>query len=288
VIVRNEGDVHMNMGTLARDKGFLRGIVNTDFSIPDWVSAGELCLELMPNFRSSDAELRDELSYTILENILKRESFTPQELEMLLAVSVSEDYLFWRIGECGTDSVFARAFSILVVAAIIGIDASRKLLRPDQIQHTTKTVMDYIHLERDYRGYVEHKGWAHSVAHMSYALTTCTHHPFTTAEERTEILDRIFELATLTVPLTYMEADHLSRVVFCMIRDEHIDIEYLHSWIKRFDLELDRTSEMVLRNVNASDLLKSLYFLLHWEQSNHVLASTISEQVKKLNIFYRF
>lgn len=278
----------MNLGTLVTDKGFLQGIINTDFSIPDWISPGTLCLELMPNLRSSDAELRDELSYAILEHILRRELFTAEEWSKLLDVSVSKDYLFYGIGECGTDTVFARAFAILVVAAIIGIDAARNsLLRPDQIHQTTKTVMEYIRLERDYRGYVEHKGWAHSVAHMSYALDSCAHHPFTTVEERMEILDRIYELATLPAPLTYMEADHLSRVVFRMIRDELIEIEYVHAWIKRFDLELDQTGEMVLRNVNASDFLKSLYFLLTWEGSDHVLARTISDQIKKLNIFYR-
>jgi hypothetical protein len=277
----------MNLGTLATDKGFLRRIINTDFSIPGGISAATLCLELMPNLRSSDGELRDELSYAILERILKRESFTAEEWSMLLDVSVSKDYLFYGIGECGTDTVFARAFAILVVAAIIGIDAARKsLLRPDQIHQTTKTVMEYIRLEHDYRGYVEHKGWAHTVAHMSYALDSCAHHPFTTVEERMEILDRIYELVTLPVPLTYMEADHLARVVFRMIRDELIEIDYVHAWIKRFDFELDRTDEAVLRNVNASDFLKSLYFLLTWERLDHVLASTISQQIKKLNVFY--
>lgn len=278
----------MNYGQLMTDKEFLRGIMNTDFGVPDGYSAVELCLHLMPNLRSSDAELRDELSYTILENVLRSESFTPPEWERLLEVAVSEDYLFWHIGECDTDTVFARAFAILIVAVIIGIDARKKLLCADEVQHANRTVIEYVRRERDYRGYIEHKGWAHSVAHMSYALDSCAHHPFTTVEERKEMLDGIFKLTTSPTPLTYMEADHLARSVFRMIEDELIDMEFFHDWVQKFDLELGRLGESVLQNENASNLLKSLYFLLHWEQSNPSLANIVSQQIKKMNVFYRF
>ncbi|MCF8568550.1 DUF2785 domain-containing protein [Alicyclobacillus tolerans] len=278
----------MNLDTLATNKKFLRDIIRNDFQISESVNATELCLKLMPNLHSIDAEFRDELSYGVLANLLERESFTVQEWSEILAVSVSDDYLFWGIGQYDTDTVFARAFAILIVAVIVEFDAVRGLLRPEQVHQTTETVLDYVRRERDYRGYVDGKGWAHSVAHMSYALDSCAHHPSTTKEERMAILDSIFELATLPAPLSYMEADHLSRVVFRMIKDEQVTAEELHPWIERFSLELDRTGETVLRNGNASDLLKSLYFLLTWEQPNHPLINIISAQIKKMNIFYRY
>lgn len=279
----------MTIRTLATDKEFLRGIVNNGFRIPDSINLRELAVALMPNLRSSDGELRDDLSYTILSQILKRESFTTEDLSEILASSISEEYLFWGIGQCDTDTVFARTFAVLIVAEIVEFDAAvRQLLGPKQIHRTVEAVLDYTKRERDYRGYVDDdKGWAHSVAHMSYALDSCAHHPLTTQEERVEILDSIFTLATLPAALTFMEADHLSRVVFRMIKDKQVSTDQLSIWIKRFDLELDRTGKTVLKNVNASDFLKSLYFLLSWEQPNHALMSVISEQIKRLNIWYR-
>lgn len=278
----------MSISNLVTDKDFLRDIIHSDFRIPDSIPAAELCFALMSNLHSIDGELRDDLSYGILVNLLEKKPFTAQEWSDMLAVAVSDDYLFWGIGQSGTDTVFARAFAILIVAAILEFDAVSRLLSPDLVQQTTQSVLDYIRSERDYRGYVDGKGWAHSVAHMSYALDSCAHHPATTKEERMAILDGIFELATLPVPLNYMEADHLSRVVFRMIKDEQVTVENLRSWIERFNLPLDRTGETVLQNGNASDFLKSMYFLLTWEQPNYPLISLISGQIKDLNLFYRF
>lgn len=278
----------MDIRTLVTDKDFLRGIVNKNFCIPDSINPSELCQELMSNLRSTDGELRDDLSYAILSRLLKEASFTAEDWSNMLATSISEEYLFWGIGQYDTDTVFARTFAVLIVAAIVEFDVVRKFLSPEQVHQTTRSVLDYIKRERDYRGYVDAKGWAHSVAHISYALDSCAHHSFTTQDERMEILDGIFTLATLPVALTYMEADHLSRVVFRMIKDEQVSPEQLSTWIKRFDLELDRTGKTVLENVNASDFLKSLYFLLLWEQPYHPLMSVISGQIKRLNIWFRY
>jgi len=279
------------MGThiLSADKDFLRRIVDHDFTIPNNViSAYELAFALMPNLRSPDPELRDELSYSILARIIQVGMLSAKELEELLFLSMSEGFLVAGIGERDTDTVFTRCFAILIVAAIVEADAEARLLSPEQIHHTTSIALDYARRERDHRGFIDGKGWAHSVAHTADALDSCAHHPVTTTEERIAILEVIAELATLPEPLTYMEDDRLAFPVLRMVQGEQVELDYLHSWVCRFDIDIAPPKETTLRHVNAENFLRSLYFLLHWEQPNHPLLGTLADQLKHLNVFYRY
>lgn len=216
---------------LGADKAFLRSIVERDFTIPNNViSVSELAFALMPNLRSPDPELRDELSYSILERIIQVGMLSANELKELLLLSISEEFLFASIGDRDTDTVFTRGFAILIVAAILEADAKTRLLSPEQIHHTTNIVLDYSRRERDHRGFVDGKGWAHAVAHTADALDSCAHHPVTNNEERIGILEVIAELATLPESLTYMEDDRLAFPVLRMVQGEQVEMDCLHSW----------------------------------------------------------
>ncbi|MDF9581839.1 DUF2785 domain-containing protein, partial [Bacillus paranthracis] len=51
----------------------------------------------------------------------------------------------------------------------------------------------YTNLETDFRGYIENKGWAHCLAHVSDAFTEIVHNTYTTFEggARLELMKRV-------------------------------------------------------------------------------------------------
>lgn len=119
---------------------------------------------------STDSELRDQLIYTsFYQLIIESNLMEPQLLTELLDICISE-LMFKGVGEKDTDSVFTRAFTTLLVALILYKDNLENFLSQDKINNVKEKVMKYIYLEKDVRGYVAEKGWAHSMAHAADAV----------------------------------------------------------------------------------------------------------------------
>lgn len=278
----------MRTDLIAQDRNFLHSFVKGDAVIPNMIKPSEVAIALMPNLRTTDPELRDELSYSALAKILQTGELSSADMEHLLRLAKSEDYLLAGIGEVETDTVFGRSFATLIIAAIIEVDIECGLLSPLIIHETTRAMLNYAQAERDHRGFVDGKGWAHSVAHTADALDSCAHHPVTTLDERIEILEVIMELATMSEPLTYLEDDRLAYPVLRMIKSEQISVDYVQTWVRKFDTSNFSSKEGMLRSSNMQHFLRSLHGLILWECSDCPLLDTISAQLKSLNVFYRY
>lgn len=127
---------------------------------------------LLPWIASTDGELRDDLVYTALCDIFEAETLQQGELEWVLAELVSDRYLFHGLGPTDGDDVFRRSFSLLVIDAILETQPARHM--PGRtLQQVWNAYRDYVTRENDLRGYVDGKGWAHSLAHgadVAYSL----------------------------------------------------------------------------------------------------------------------
>ena len=71
-----------------------------------------------------------------------------------------------------TDSVFRRSFSALILGECIARDNKRPLVPGRQGARVGRPVATWLLRERDLRGFVPGKGWAHAVAHGADALGT--------------------------------------------------------------------------------------------------------------------
>lgn len=192
------------------------------------------------------------------------------------------------IGEQDTDTVFTRSFAVLITAALVGVDSKRRILPEQLVRQAANSVINYARREWDHRGYVDHKGWAHSLAHTADALDSCAQHPTITMKERITILETIAEMVMLPEPLTYLEDDRLAFPVYRIIHAKQVSQEFLQSWMSRFEIDDIHSNQAALRHVNAQHFLRSLYFLLQWEQPNHPLIEVIVNRLKRLNIYYRY
>ena len=81
---------------------------------------------------STDPELRDDIAYIVYANWLKREMYSREELKSHVEKLLSN--IDKGIGETDLDTVFLRAFSILLLAEIVHNDNKKPIMEKDQIE----------------------------------------------------------------------------------------------------------------------------------------------------------
>ena len=114
-----------------------------------------------------DGELRNDLVYCVLVEWILRDVLTPEEAHDIFVIALDEKHIFNGLGEIG-DKVFGRTFSVEVVACIIY--KHREFLSDSDILTAFNAVLKFFNEDRDVRGYVEGKSWAHGAAHGADAL----------------------------------------------------------------------------------------------------------------------
>ena len=92
---------------------------------------------------------------------------------------VQEDYLYYGLASLELIRFSHVPFSVLVIAAIIEYDVKKKVLDPDIMRYTVHKVIHYMMEEKDTRGFIQEKGWAHAIAHGADALDALAKHPLT-------------------------------------------------------------------------------------------------------------
>ncbi|WP_428832389.1 DUF2785 domain-containing protein [Caldifermentibacillus hisashii] len=100
-----------------------------------------------------------------------------KQMIFILETCLDDNHLFYTINEKNTDSVLTRSFSALVITEIIKKDAKANFLSESHLKKSVSSCFSYLYQEKDIRGYVENKGWAHSIAHSSDLLEAIISHP---------------------------------------------------------------------------------------------------------------
>src|SRR3972149_298850 len=150
------------------DKQFWLDIRENKFALPAGHSTGLLTEELFSYLESTDPELRDLIAYETFANWLEQGLYTTDELRAYILRLILN--LQNELGERDTDSVFTRAFSMLFLAEIVHYDNQHPFLDKDEALNILAKGLNYLEEEKDPRGYVPEKGWAHALAHTSDLL----------------------------------------------------------------------------------------------------------------------
>ena len=109
---------------------------------------------------------------------IRNEGLIVEQSVGLLKTCLDDEHLYLNITHNGpSDDVFTRSFSALVIALILGKNRENKNFPEALILETIQRSVDYLKLEKDYRGFVHEKGWAHAVAHGSDLLAEAIAHP---------------------------------------------------------------------------------------------------------------
>ena len=265
----------------------MRQMPQADYALPLGIPPGDFAREVASYLRSSDPELRDTLAYGILVHILEERLLTETDVKELLELVIGPDYLYRQIGESQGDGVFGRSFSALIIGAIVEIDAEKPLLSLSVIQQSFNALLDYITKERDFRGLVKGKGWAHAAAHTADALAAFAIHPTLGREKYPKILSAISHLAKVPHPLNYLEDDRLAFAALTVIqRANWVDLDW-SSWLKTFNVKTGGSQHDALRHANAGHFLRALYFLLRFEEPEHYSLNSLYDAIKGIHPHYQ-
>ncbi len=248
--------------------------------------AWPLAEALLENFGSTDPQLRDTLSYILMDRLIEEGLLTRGERVALLKAALDDCHLFARIGESGTDSVFRRSFSVLVVPMVLGSDLGTRELPEDLVVWALDRVLAYARAERDWRGYVPDKGWAHAVAHTADALEIAGRHPKTPTTRMSDVLSVIHHLATVPYPLGYREDDRLAFAAYQLMQSGRLSADAIQAWLDSFQLLIGPDDQAeTLGDANAEHFLRSLYFRFRAKDREHAWLDPIHAALDRFDIF---
>ncbi|HEY7355343.1 MAG TPA: DUF2785 domain-containing protein [Ktedonobacterales bacterium] len=213
------------------DKAFWQGIIDADYAAPSEHTPTDLTSELLALLGSTDSYLRDATAYPILEAWISRDLYTADELRAL-AGQLSEN-LKLGLGERGTDTVFLRAFSALVLAEIVYHHNKHPFFEEADVRQIFENALAYYPAEQDLRGYVSGLGWAHAVAHGADLLYVLAENNYLSASD----LERIMQaLATQIAPpvahaYLYNEDQRITRAVLAALKRDLLTLPFLSAWL---------------------------------------------------------
>lgn len=219
----------------AHGREYWRSIAKNHYAVPAGQDAFPLALELSAYLGSTDAELRDDLAYSILSTwIAEQRRFSPEQLIILLEK--------WRtnlgagIGEVGTDSIFLRSFSVIGLAALAERDLKDPFLGRERFETLLENGLDYLRDERDLRGFDEKKGWMHATAHTADLLASLAGNRLFTRKGQERVLAAIAErLATAGEIYTHGEQGRLANVAATIVSRPDFDDTLWRAWVTDID-----------------------------------------------------
>lgn len=238
-----------------------------DFRVPDDLPLADLTEELTVMLGDTDPARRDGMAYPTLATWVERGIY--DDLLPGLGDGMSMG-LTTGLGERGTDSVFRRSFSALVLAECIARDNTRPLVLGGKVLQWGDAIATWMLREQDLRGFVPGKGWAHAVAHGADALGRLAASPHLGHAELTVVLDVVADRLLLPVeqPFAHGEPDRLVDTTMAVLRRGTVPLTVLEPWVNRiaagaspFSRE-PATLDPFLPTAAAQEFLRSLYLRL--------------------------
>jgi hypothetical protein len=141
-------------------------------------------------------------------------------------------------------------------------------LSSEILQSTLQKITNYLRLEKDLRGYVRGKGWAHAVAHTSDALDEFVQCNEIGRTDLIGILNLIAEVASTEKSVyTCGEDERLVFAVSNAFKREELTTTEKVAWLETFILQVQEAGPMpdpegYQKFINIKHFLRTLYFYI--------------------------
>ena len=224
------------------NKQTLQSIVDNEFAVPNGERAEDLLPELIDALGSTDPIVR-ERSMDVLDAWGTEGRLSDGTL-IDLGTRMADD-LSRGLGEAGTDSVFRRSYAALILSLSLGADqlfdagmvAGRTgYLTPELVRPWLEAALSSLRSERDMRGFVDAKGWAHAIAHMSDALCQFARSPHVSSNQQRAILEAIADRLMTPVDSVFVqdEGGRLMRVAYHLLLRGDLPVDAYVAWLEGF------------------------------------------------------
>lgn len=243
--------------------------------------------EMLTQIGNPDSYLRDKLIYQSFGKMIFSNQLNPEEIQSLLEMVLQEDYLFYGIGESGTDSVFTRSFSALVIAAVIEYDIEKQVVDPDLVLYTVDGVIRYMVEEKDARGFINRNGWAHAIAHGADAMDALAKHPLLKKEDINRILHAVQHSLLRQVDYLDEEEERLATIIASLIKYQDTE-PIVRLWIEEMTGMVETQMDENKGSIDAyhvkrtvKNFLKSVYVNLSSKGIGKKVNSDVFEVLEK-------
>lgn len=253
----------------------LRDLRKNQFNVEKALDAWECMPMLLEYIGDIDFELREELIYeALLEWIVTKEHFNEDQLRQILSILMDRNHLFYQIGSDGDDSVFTRTFSVLGIVLIIYRHREKPFLNINEFNHLKNKLIEYYTSEKDLRGLLPGKGWAHGASHGADVMDELVQCRESNEEVIFEVLDACKKVMYNGEYILFEEDDErLSIVVFRIIKMKLVSnlslIKWLDGLTECIEWEISNPPKVAINTrdrmqhiarVNSKNFIRSLYF----------------------------
>jgi uncharacterized protein DUF2785 len=218
---------------MPHDHAFWLALKADDFRLPAGASPAALSREVLALLGSTDPELRDGVGYEAFASwVYRDELLHPAELESLRVTLMSSARA--GLGDGEGDGVFGRSFALLDLSVLAAEDLRRPFLTAAGFQELLTLACEALARERDLRGYVPGKGWAHATAHAADLLKFLARSPHLTPGDDARIVSQIAErLRTAHQVFVWGEDARLAAALLALAARPNFESAPFDAWFVR-------------------------------------------------------
>ncbi len=232
-----------------------------------------------------DPELRDGCIYPMFGELIHKDRLHNHQKERILESCMSRSHLFYRVGENKGDGVFTRSFSALVIAEIVKHEQEWER---GQYEGVLNSCVKYLEKEQDVRGYVENKGWAHSIAHGADLLVALVEHSQFRKDDATLFLQAVRDAFWKEDVFTDDEEERLSFVIEALLKRD-VAPSTVTKWVKETFASLESLwndapfsiSAFRIRT-NVLHFMKALFFRVDMPDLQRTIKQYLEEWHKRV------
>jgi hypothetical protein len=221
----------------SHDTAFWKAIKENNFAIPAKESAGQLALELPALAASTDPALRDGCGYDILaawvyrDNLLSPEQLEALRLRLLPGMTA-------HLGETENDTIFGRSFSALYLSVLAAQDLRHPFLSEAAFKQMLDVALQCYAREKDLRGYVPEKGWAHATAHVADLLKFLGRSPHLSQGDQKRIVSAIAQRCrNAGSTFVWGEDARMAAALLSIAERKDCDVDVFRNWCEELTAE---------------------------------------------------
>lgn len=195
--------------------------------------ASNKLIELMlKNIGSLSPKLRDNIIYIGWVNLVDSNKISTKQKLWLIDEVISRNLLFDGIEDEYSDKVFTRSFASLLLVVLLQSHFENKYIDDETEKEIIKLSIEYMENEKDNRGLVDEKGWAHAFAHGADLLETISKSIYLTPDSVTRVLNCISRALIDIENFLFGEESRLDKVSISLIKCNKLTQSKLNIWIE--------------------------------------------------------
>lgn len=240
--------------------------------------------EMVANIGNEDGEVRDDLNYRLLIDLLQFNAISFEQQQFILQEVLQANLLHYKLGEKNTPSVFTRALS----AEWIRILLTEEQMKNEVGEAVFKAALLLLDREMDLRAYTK-TGFAYSVGNSALLMNIILRERDDVLQNAPSILTAIQSNFWKEHVFTDDEEERLIALIELLL-NKNIDEAIIIEWIEQVFDRLENISQFegysprfLKARTEILLFMKSLYFVLKFKNNYKKIQSVLTIFIQKWN-----